>query len=75
MTEQRHQCPVSGCTAQLPRSIFMCRTHWHQVPKNLQTKIWVTWRRRERAQTNAEEETWKQRHLAACRSALEIVRS
>jgi len=39
-----HQCPIPGCTAQIPNSRLMCLHHWHLVPKKLQKGVNSNWR-------------------------------
>lgn len=35
-----HECKAEGCTRNVSDSFGMCRIHWNQVPKDLQTCIW-----------------------------------
>lgn len=35
-----HECHATGCKAQVPPAMFMCRKHWAMVPKAMQDAIW-----------------------------------
>jgi hypothetical protein len=37
-------CYALGCKAIIPRSILMCRAHWHSVPGPLQACVYETYR-------------------------------
>ncbi len=39
-----HRCRIPGCRTRVGADRLMCRPHWHQVPKPLRDRIWVTWR-------------------------------
>lgn len=43
------QCPVDGpgvdqCTRSVRAGYLMCGGHWRQVPKDVQNRVWRTWR-------------------------------
>ena len=40
---QNHRCSHPTCPAQIGTHLFMCRVHWRQVPRPLQTRIVATW--------------------------------
>jgi hypothetical protein len=39
-----HHCHAEGCNVEVPPKLLMCRKHWFMVPKNLQARIWATYR-------------------------------
>ena len=39
-----HHCHAHNCTRSVPPKMFMCRTHWFMVPKDMQSAIWRTYR-------------------------------
>lgn len=57
-------CIIDGCENFKPREHAMCRTHWRQVPRDLQTPIYRAWRERQRGYDGALE-----RHLQALEDA------
>jgi hypothetical protein len=56
------RCPVSGCAEQVDPSRLMCRGHWCQLPRQLRTLVWATWRSGEGALSSE--------HLEAVRLAI-----
>lgn len=51
------ECPVregtpDQCKATVRPGHLMCANHWRQVPKDVQTEVWRTWRGWERASTD-----------------------
>jgi hypothetical protein len=38
MTEP-HYCHANGCEVRVPRRMFMCRTHWFMVPRDMRSAI------------------------------------
>jgi hypothetical protein len=63
--DDRHECPIHGCTRRLPYAILMCRRHWAKVPRPLQIRLYRAWRRGAGAGT--------QEHLDAMDAAIEAV--
>lgn len=61
----KHDCPVDGCAAQVPRSMLMCARHWRLVPDALQSAVYRQWRRRQRDDDGAMAD-----HLQACENAI-----
>jgi hypothetical protein len=45
-------CVIPNCGEAISPSHLMCQHHWRMVPKQLQTKVWSTWKAllRERTQ-------------------------
>lgn len=43
MAESKHECPVEGCTKQLPSHILMCKPHWFSVPKDLRDAVYAAY--------------------------------
>ena len=39
-----HTCHATGCSAQVPPVMFMCKRHWFRVPKLMRDRIWKTYR-------------------------------
>ena len=37
--ESEHTCHAEGCEVHVPPRIFMCRTHWFQVPMYLRGRL------------------------------------
>lgn len=37
----KHRCHFPPCTVEVPRKMFMCRTHWYMVPKPLRDEVWL----------------------------------
>ena len=42
-----NECPIDGCTLRTGEDQLLCRTHWRQVPKELQEAVWRTWKNRQ----------------------------
>lgn len=41
-----HDCPAPGClVTKLPYAMLACPKHWYELPEDLRTRIWRTWRR------------------------------
>jgi len=38
-----HQCPIPGCTWQVPDDRLMCLNHWRLVPAFTQRQVTVAW--------------------------------
>lgn len=57
-----HRCPVKGCTVMVYETMLMCRTHWPEVPQDLQRAVYRTWRARLRGGSVSE-------HQQACEDA------
>jgi hypothetical protein len=39
-----HTCHAYGCNANVRPEMFMCFAHWRRVPKDMQKRIWATYR-------------------------------
>lgn len=39
-----HHCHATDCEKRVPPEMFMCRTHWFRLPKDLRDRIWATYR-------------------------------
>lgn len=39
-TEQKVECPVTGCSTLHDHKKVMCRHHWLSVPKGLRDELW-----------------------------------
>jgi hypothetical protein len=39
-----HTCPAPGCTRQVPRTQFACRTDWYRLPEPLRDAVWAGYR-------------------------------
>lgn len=39
-----HTCHAYGCNANVKPEMFMCFGHWRRVPKDMQKRIWATYR-------------------------------
>lgn len=39
-----HVCHADGCNKPIPPAMLMCFLHWKMVPKDLQRKIWATYK-------------------------------
>lgn len=39
----RHECHATGCDVEVPRHMFMCRWHWHRLPKALRDAVWAAY--------------------------------
>lgn len=37
-------CPIPGCPASTRAGQLLCGKHWHAVPFDLKSKVWITWR-------------------------------
>lgn len=40
----RHHCHWPGCDEDVPPATWGCRKHWYMLPKELQRRIWATYR-------------------------------
>lgn len=38
-----HTCHARGCSTRVPPRLLMCPTHWRQVPRELQRRVWATY--------------------------------
>jgi hypothetical protein len=36
-----HLCHATGCTTSVPPRMFMCRSHWFALPKQMRDDIWA----------------------------------
>lgn len=41
-----HKCWITDCEVQVPHDFLGCRPHWAQVPRELQLRVYATYRRR-----------------------------
>lgn len=39
-----HHCHARGCAAPVKPEMLMCLKHWRSVPKNIQRRVWATYR-------------------------------
>lgn len=39
-----HHCHAKGCGTEVPPRMLMCLKHWRLVPKDLQRRVWATYR-------------------------------
>lgn len=39
-----HTCHAHNCTVNVPPRMLMCLKHWKMIPKELQSRIWKTYR-------------------------------
>lgn len=39
-----HTCHAAGCGTRTPPEMFMCKRHWFSLPKELQRRVWATYR-------------------------------
>lgn len=37
-------CPITSCVTKLHPGHLMCRYHWFQVPPQMRSRVWRTWR-------------------------------
>lgn len=47
MPKPKHTCAIRGCTAGRGEGQIMCRKHWGQVPKALQTRVYAEYHRKQ----------------------------
>ena len=40
----KHHCHASGCGSHVKPELLMCARHWRQVPKEIQRRVWATYR-------------------------------
>jgi hypothetical protein len=40
----KHTCHWTGCTREVPPSLWGCKAHWFRIPVALRAKIWATYR-------------------------------
>ena len=38
-----HICHARGCTTKTHPRMFMCKKHWHMIPKSLQKELWAVY--------------------------------
>ena len=68
-----HQCPISGCTWQVPDDRLMCLTHWKLVPKYTQRQVTVEWNAVRSAKTSQVRLAAIVRHRDAMRVAIQSI--
>lgn len=44
MTRLVHRCHARGCIKAVPPKLLMCLRHWRMVPRDVQARIWATYR-------------------------------
>lgn len=37
----KHLCHAEDCDVEVPPRIFMCKTHWFMLPKQLRDALWA----------------------------------
>jgi hypothetical protein len=40
----KHLCHARGCQKAVKPELLMCPPHWRRVPKNIQARVWDTYR-------------------------------
>lgn len=40
-----HACPGPDCTVRVPDRLLACRSHWAQVSRDVQRRVYATFRR------------------------------
>jgi len=65
----RRECPIGGelysCSRTVKAGHLMCPYHWRQVPKNLQSDVWRTWRKFNRTHADDDWKAYLEARLAA----------
>lgn len=73
MTDQnpllKHTCHAFNCDREIAPRFLMCPKHWRMVPRNLQVKVYATYRSGQEVDKQASSE-----YLKAAREAVEAVR-
>jgi hypothetical protein len=41
---RQHHCHWPGCDKPVPPAMWGCKTHWFQLPMQLRSRIWATYR-------------------------------
>jgi hypothetical protein len=62
------RCPVPGCGDPIDATRLMCRRDWNLLPRQLQDRVWATWRSGHGAATRDHQQAVLQA-IATCRSA------
>ncbi len=39
----KHTCHAFGCPIEVPRKMFMGRSHWYQLPKPMRDAVWANY--------------------------------
>lgn len=39
-----HLCHAANCKTKVPPKLLMCAKHWRMVPKDIQRRVWKTYR-------------------------------
>ena len=39
-----HHCHAVPCKVQVPEKLLMCSPHWRKVPRDIQARVWATYR-------------------------------
>lgn len=80
MTGLVGKCPVHACKTMVSPLKFCCPKHWAMVPKDLQSLIYATWKKRLRAvelapcdASHAQYQKAKQSHEEAKSLALQAI--
>ncbi len=61
------RCPVPGCGDPIDATRLMCRRDWNLLPRQLQDRVWATWRSGHGAATRDHQQAVLQA-IAACRA-------
>ncbi|HSR77591.1 MAG TPA: HIRAN domain-containing protein [Xanthobacteraceae bacterium] len=62
----QHACHWPGCEVETPPSLFMCRPHWHALPRALRRAVWDAYRKGQERDKDPSRE-----YVAAARAALD----
>lgn len=52
-------CPITSCVTKLHPGHLMCRYHWFEVPPQLRTRVWRTWRAYESVPSGSTYESYR----------------
>jgi hypothetical protein len=63
-----HTCHAEGCSTKVPPKLLMCARHWRLVPKDLQSRVWATYRPGQEVDKRPTAE-----YLAAAQAAIDAV--
>lgn len=68
--DTRNVCPINGCETSVRLGVLMCRPHWGAVPRDLQQRVYRTYRIWLRDMGNADK---MREYRAAAKDAIEAV--
>lgn len=63
----RRECPITRCPRTVRPGHLMCGVHWRQVPREIQTLVWSSWRSWNRTHSDDAWEAYTDARLAALR--------